>query len=50
MVHETKESSLQKSQTDSLLAQLAEQETDDKEVMGSNLTGGNFLQIFFCAV
>ena len=38
MEHETKESSLQKSPTDSLLAQLVEQETDDQEVEGSNPT------------
>ena len=42
VVHETKESSLQKSPTDSFLAQLGEQETDDQEVMGSNPTGSNF--------
>ena len=42
MVHETKENSLQKSPTYSSLAQLAEHETDDQEVMGSNPTGGNF--------
>ena len=42
VVHETKESSLQKSPTDSSLAQLAEQETDDQEVMGSSSTGDNF--------
>ena len=42
VVHGTKESSLQKSPTDSSLAQLAEQETDDLEVVGSNPTGGNF--------
>ena len=28
--------------TDSLLAQLAEHETDDPEAVGSNPTGGNF--------
>ena len=51
MVHETKENSLQKSPTDSFLAQLAEQETDDQEVMGSNPTGGNFLTKFIlCCV
>ena len=50
MMHETKESSLQKSPTDSTLAQLAEQETDDQEVAGSNPTGGNFWQNLFCAV
>ena len=42
VVHETKESSLQKSLTDSSIAQLAEQETDDQEVMCSNPTGDNF--------
>ena len=42
VVHETKESSLLNSPTNSLLAQLGEQETDDQEVMGSNPTGGNF--------
>ena len=45
MVNETKESSLQKSPTDSSLAQLGEQETDDQDVMGSNPTGGNFDKI-----
>ena len=50
MVHETKKNSLQKSLTDSSLAQLPEQETDDQEVMGSNPTGCNFLTKFllFC--
>ena len=38
VVHETKESSLQKSPTDSSIAQLAEQETDDQEVMCSKPT------------
>ena len=47
VVHETKERSLQKSPTDSLLAQLVEQETDDQEVMSSNPTGGNFWKICF---
>ena len=42
VVHETKESSLQKSPTDSYPAQLAEHETDDPEVVSSNPTGGNF--------
>ena len=42
MVHETKESSLQKSPTDCSLAQLAENETDDQEAVGSNPIGGNF--------
>ena len=50
MVHETKQSSLQRSPTDSLLAQLGEQETDDQEVLGSNPTEGNFWQNLFCAV
>ena len=36
MVHETKESSLQKSVADSYLAQLDRHLTDDQEVMGSN--------------
>ena len=44
MVHETKESLLQKSPTDSLLAQLGEQKTDDQEVVGSNPTDYNFWQ------
>ena len=43
-MYETKESSLQKSLADSSLAQLAEQETDDLEVMSSNPTGGNLWQ------
>ena len=38
MVHEIKESSLQKSPTNSHLAELAEDETDGQEVVGSNLT------------
>ena len=42
MVHEPKESSLQKSQTGSCLAQLAELETEDPEVVSSKPTGGNF--------
>ena len=46
VVHETKESSLQKSPTDFLVAQLSEQQTDDLEVMSSNPTRGNF--ILFC--
>ena len=46
MVHETKESSLQKFPTDSSLAQLEEHETDDPEVMSSNPSGGNL----FCSV
>ena len=49
VVHETKESSLQKSSTVSFLAQLSEHETDDKVVVGSNPTGGNLLQNLFCA-
>ena len=49
-MHETKESSLQKSPTDCLLTQLGEQETDDQEAVGSNPTGGQFLTkfILFC--
>ena len=42
VVHETKESSLQTSPTDSPPAQLEEHETDDSEVVSSNSTGGNF--------
>ena len=42
MVHETNESSLQKSLTDSSLAQLAEHGPDDLEVVSSNTSGGNF--------
>ena len=42
VVHETKESSLQTSPTDSLLAQLVECGTDDLEVVSSNSTGDNF--------
>ena len=42
MVHETKESSFQKSPTDFSLAQLGEHETDDLEVVSSNPTGDNF--------
>ena len=50
-MHETKESSLQESPTDSSLAQLAEQETDDQEVVGSNPIVGNFLTKFIlCCV
>ena len=50
VVHKTKESSLQKSPTDSLLAQLADQETDDQELMSWNPTGGQFFTkfILFC--
>ena len=36
---ETKDSSLQKSPTDSCLAQLADYQTDDPNVIGSNATG-----------
>ena len=42
VVHGTKESSLQKSPTDSLLTQLAEHGTNDLEVMGLNPTEDNF--------
>ena len=47
MVHETKESSLQKFPTDSCLAQLSEHGTDDPEVVSSNPTGDNFDDIYF---
>ena len=47
MVHEK---SLQKSPTDSLLAQLAKHETDDPEVASSNPTGSHFWQNIFCSV
>ena len=49
MLHGTKESSLQKSPTDSLLAQLAEHGTDDQEVV-SQTPWGQFLMkfILFC--
>ena len=51
MVHETKESSLQKSPTDSWLAQLSEHWTDDLEVVSSNPTRGHFLMKFIlCCV
>ena len=50
VMHETKESSLQESPTDSCLAQLVEQKSDDLEVVSSNLTGGNFWQNLFCVV
>ena len=51
MVHETKESLLQKSPTDSLQAQLSEHLTDDPEVVSSNPTGDNFLTKFIlCCV
>ena len=46
----TKKKSLQKSPTDSSLAQLAEKETDDQEVVRSNCTGGNFWWNLFFAV
>ena len=46
VVHETKESSLQTSPTDSLLVQLAEHETDDLVVVSSNL-GAVFDEIYF---
>ena len=42
VVHETKESSLHRSPTDSLLAQLVKHETDGLEVVSSNPTGDNF--------
>ena len=42
MVHETKESSLQKSLTDSCLAQLSEHGTNGPEVVSSNPTDGDF--------
>ena len=42
VVHGTKESSLQTSPTDFLLAQLVEHGTDDLEVVSSNPTGDNF--------
>ena len=47
VVHETKESSLQISPTDSCLDQLAEQKTDDPEVVSSNPTGAIFDKIYF---
>ena len=47
MVHETKESSLQKYPTDSWPAQLSEHLTDDKEVVSSNPTGAIFDKIYF---
>ena len=50
LVYETKESSLQKSPTDSSLAQSVEHWTNDKEVVGSNPTGDNFWQNLFCAI
>ena len=45
-MHETKESSLWKSPTDSLLAQLSEHQTDDLEVVSSNPTREIFLTKF----
>ena len=50
MVHEAKESFLQKSPTDSLLAQLSEHQTDDPKVASSNSTGDNFGWNLFCDV
>ena len=51
VVHETKESSLQKFPTDSWLAQLSEHDADDPEVVSSNPTRGNFWRnLFFCCV
>ena len=47
MVHETKESSLQKSPTDSWLALLSEHQTDDPKVVSSNHTGDIFDEIYF---
>ena len=47
VVHGTKESSLQTSPTDSLLAQLEEHGTDDLEVVSSNPTGAIFDEIYF---
>ena len=47
MVHETKESSLHRSPTYSLLAQLAEHKTDDLKVVSSNSTGAIFDEIYF---
>ena len=48
MVHETKLTSEISFPTDSLLAQLAEHETDDLEVVGSILGGDNiFILLFF---
>ena len=47
MVHETKESLLQKSSEDSYLAELAGHKTDDWDVMGSISTGGFFDKFFF---
>ena len=44
-MHETKESLLQKSPTDSLLAQLVEHGTDDQKVMDSNPTGVNLTKL-----
>ena len=50
VVHDTKENSLQKSPTDSSLAQLSEHQTDDLEVVSSNPTGNNFWQNLVCAL
>ena len=48
VVHETKESSLQKFPTDSLLAQLVEHGTDDLEVVSSKTPlGALFDEIYF---
>ena len=47
VVHGTKESSLQTSPTDSLLAQLVEHRTDDLEVVSSNPMGTIFDEIYF---
>ena len=51
MVHETKESSLQKSPKDSCLALLVEHGTDDSAGCEFKPTGGEFLTkfILFCA-
>ena len=42
VVHETKESSLHRSPTDSLLTQLGEHYSDNPEVVSSNPTGDNY--------
>ena len=47
VVHETKESSLHRSPTDSCLAQLSEQGTDNPEVVGLNTLGAIFDEIYF---
>ena len=50
-MHETKESSLQKSPTDFSLAQLAEHGTNDLEVVSSNSIGAIFDNFFIlCCV